>query len=136
MLSHSVLSSSSATPWTIAHQAPLFMGFPRQTYWSGLPFPFPGDLPDQGLNPGLLYYRQFSAFQADSLLTEPTGKLVYVCVYIYIHTHTYHILPNFMCVHIYIIYMYIYTYTHTKKKKKNTYISDHAVQLTESKFSD
>ena len=34
------------TPWTLAHQAPLFMGFPRQEYWSGLPFPPPGDLPD------------------------------------------------------------------------------------------
>ena len=34
------------TPWTVAHQAPLSMGFPRQEYWSGLPFPPPGDLPD------------------------------------------------------------------------------------------
>ena len=39
------------TPWTIAHQAPLCMGFPRQEYWSGLPFPFPGDLPDPGIEP-------------------------------------------------------------------------------------
>ena len=36
-----------ATPWTVAHQAPLSMGFPRQEYWNGLPFPSPGDLPDQ-----------------------------------------------------------------------------------------
>ena len=36
-------------PWTIAHQAPLSMGFPRQEYWSGLPFPSPGDLPDSGI---------------------------------------------------------------------------------------
>ena len=37
------------TPWTVAHQAPLSMGFPRQEYWSGLPFPSPGDLPEPGI---------------------------------------------------------------------------------------
>ena len=36
------------TPWTVAHQAPLSFGFPGQEYWSGLPFPSPGDLPDLG----------------------------------------------------------------------------------------
>ena len=40
------------TPWTVARQAPLFMGFSRQEYWSGLLFPFPGDLPDPGTEPG------------------------------------------------------------------------------------
>ena len=40
-----------ATPWTVAHQAPLSMGFPRQEYWSGLPRPSPGDLPDPGIEP-------------------------------------------------------------------------------------
>ena len=39
------------TPWTIAYQAPLSMGFSRQEYWSGLPFPSPGDLPDPGIEP-------------------------------------------------------------------------------------
>ena len=39
------------TPWTIAHQAPLSMGFSRQEYWSQLPFPSPGDLPDPGIKP-------------------------------------------------------------------------------------
>ena len=39
------------TPWTAAHQAPLSVGFPRQEYWSGLPFPSPGDLPDPGIEP-------------------------------------------------------------------------------------
>ena len=39
------------TPWTVAHQAPLSMGFSRQEYWSGLPFPTPGDLSDQGIEP-------------------------------------------------------------------------------------
>ena len=38
-----------ATPWTVAYQAPLSMGFSRQEYWSGLPFPPPGDLPDPGI---------------------------------------------------------------------------------------
>ena len=40
-----------ATPWTIAHQAPWSMGFSRYEYWSGLPFPSPGDLPDPGIEP-------------------------------------------------------------------------------------
>ena len=40
-----------ATPWTIAHQAPLSMGFSRKEYWTGLPFPSPGDLPDPGIEP-------------------------------------------------------------------------------------
>ena len=40
-----------ATPWTIAHQAPLSMGFSRQEYWSGLTFPSPGELPDPGMKP-------------------------------------------------------------------------------------
>ena len=57
------------TPWTAAHQAPLSMKFSMQEYWSGLPFPFPGDLPDPGLEPGS------PALQEDSLLSEPPGKL-------------------------------------------------------------
>ena len=43
------------TPWTVAHQAPLSMGFFRQESWSGLAFPSPGDVPDQGLNPCFLW---------------------------------------------------------------------------------
>ena len=49
MLSPSVISDS--LPWTVAHQAPLSMGFFRQEYWSGLQFPHPGELPDQGIEP-------------------------------------------------------------------------------------
>ena len=45
------VASDSATPWTVALQALLSMGFPRQEYWSGLPFPSPGDLPDPGIEP-------------------------------------------------------------------------------------
>ena len=56
------------TPWTVAHQAPLSMGFSRQEYWSGLPCPFPVDLP----NPGIKIVSP--ALQADSLLLEPPGK--------------------------------------------------------------
>ena len=41
-----------ATPWTVAHQAPPSMEFSRHEYWSGLPFPSPGDLPDPGIGPG------------------------------------------------------------------------------------
>ena len=52
------------TPWTVAHQAPLSMGFSRQEYWSGLPFLSSGDLPDPGIEPGS------PALQADDLLTE------------------------------------------------------------------
>ena len=54
-LSHVQLSS---TPWTVAYWVPRSMGFSRQEYWSGLPFPSPGDLPNQGSNLGLLYCRQ------------------------------------------------------------------------------
>ena len=50
MLSSSVVSNS-ATPWTVAQQAPLSKGFSRQGYWSALPCPSPGDLPDPGVNP-------------------------------------------------------------------------------------
>ena len=45
------MSDSFATPWTIARQAPLFMGFPKQEYWNGLPFPSPGGLPNPGIKP-------------------------------------------------------------------------------------
>ena len=47
-----------ATPWTVAHQAPPSMEFSRQEYWSGLPFPSPGDFPGPEIEPGLLYCRQ------------------------------------------------------------------------------
>ena len=45
------MSASFATQQTVAHQTPLYMGFPRQEYWSGLPFPSPGNLPNQGIKP-------------------------------------------------------------------------------------
>ena len=57
-----------ATPWTIAYQGPLSTGFSRQEYWSGLQFPSPGNLPNQGIEPGS------PSFQADALPSEPPGK--------------------------------------------------------------
>ena len=57
-----------ATPWTVAYQAAPSMGFSRQEYWSGLPFPSPGDLPNPGIEPGS------PALQTDVLLSEPPGK--------------------------------------------------------------
>ena len=56
------------TPWTVAHQAPPSMGFSRQEYWSGLPFPSPGHLSDPGIEP------RSPALQADALTSEPPGK--------------------------------------------------------------
>ena len=63
--SHSVMPDS-VTPWTVALQASLFMEFSRQEYWSGLPL---WDLPDPGIEPGS------PTLQADSLLSEPPGKI-------------------------------------------------------------
>ena len=45
------MSDASATPWTVAHQVPLSVGFPRQEHWSGLPVPSPEDLPGPGIEP-------------------------------------------------------------------------------------
>ena len=55
-------------PWTVAHQAPPSTGFSRQEYWSGLPFPSPGDLPDPGIEP------RSPTLQADALTSAPPGK--------------------------------------------------------------
>ena len=54
LFSRYILSDSCVTRWTVACQAPLSMGFPRQEYWSGLPFPSPGDLPYPGNNKRLI----------------------------------------------------------------------------------
>ena len=62
LFSHSVMSNSFVTPWTLPHQAPLPMGFSRWDYWSGLPFPVPGCLPDPEMEP------MSPALQVDSLL--------------------------------------------------------------------
>ena len=63
--------SLQSIPWTVTSQPPLSMRFPRQEYWSGLPFPSPGELPDQRIESVSLVT---PALQADSLPREPTGK--------------------------------------------------------------
>ena len=59
-----------AAPWTVAYQAPPSMGFSRQEYWNGLPFPSPGDLPDPGIKP------RSPALEADALTSEPPEKIL------------------------------------------------------------
>ena len=61
-----------AAPWTVAYQASPSMGFSRQEYWSGLPFPSAGDLPDPGIEPGS------PALEADALTSEPPGKTLFI----------------------------------------------------------
>ena len=62
------MSDCFAIPWTVAYQSPLSMGFSRQDYWSELPFPSPGDLPNPGMEPA-------SPILADGFFTtEPPGK--------------------------------------------------------------
>ena len=70
VLSASVMSDS-ATPWTVAWQAPLSMEFSRQEYWHGLPFPTPADLPNPGIEPGSL---ASPALMGKFLTSEPPGK--------------------------------------------------------------
>ena len=64
------------TPWTVARQAPLSLGISRQEYWSGLPFPSPGDLPDPGIK------LRSPILQVDSLPSEPAGIPRYLSAYI------------------------------------------------------
>ena len=63
-----LMSNSFATLWTIAHKSPLSVGFPRQEYWSGLPFPSPGYLPDPGIEP------VSPALAGGFFITEPPVK--------------------------------------------------------------
>ena len=86
------------------------MEFSKQEYWSGLPFPSPGDLPNPGIEPGL------SALQADSLPVEPPGKSKYKIYFIYIYIlHIYIKLYN-------LYYLYKYIYIYTKYKIRNILI--------------
>ena len=106
LLSHSVVSSF-ATPWTVAHQAPLSMGFPRQEYWSGLPFPSPGDLPHPGIKlrspslasrfftttpPGkpfnFLPLIKFSLSANCTPTLQPTQTCIHTHTYTHTHTHS------------------------------------------------
>ena len=69
MFSGSVVSDFFPTPWSVAHPAPLSMGFPMQEYWSGLPFLSPGDLPDPEIE------LRSPELQANPLLSEPPGNI-------------------------------------------------------------
>ena len=85
--------SDSAAPWTVALQAPLSIGFPRQEYWSGLPCPLPRDLPDSGSNLSLLRW------QADSLPVSRLGALStrykVSNLIILVISHNWHYYPHF-----------------------------------------
>ena len=77
LFSHSILPNSFVTPWTLAHQAHPSLGFPRQEYWSGLPFYFPEYIPDPGIE------SRSAALLADSLPLSHQGSILYICTYIY-----------------------------------------------------
>ena len=86
LLSHVWLS---VTPWTVAHQAPLSMGFSRQEYWSGLPFLPPEDLFNPGIEPAS------PSLQADSLPSEPPGKAIYKYICFMFHVWSFNSLRFF-----------------------------------------
>ena len=86
-----------ATPWAVALQAPSSMGFPRQEYWSGLPFPSPGDLPDPGIKPTSL---TSLALQADSYLDPLLALQSYYTWMIFLH------------ILLYFVYMYGHYFYH------------------------
>ena len=66
-----------ATPWTVAHQAPPSMEFSRQEYWSGLPFPSPGDLPNPGIGPGS------PTSHSGTLPSEPPGNPTHIIPFLF-----------------------------------------------------
>ena len=103
MLSHFSLVRLFAILWTIAHQAPWSMIFSSQEYWIGFPFHSPGDLPDQGIEPGSpilqadFFFFLMWNFKKKSLLSLLQYCFYYICVCVCV------------CIYIY-IYMYIYIY--------------------------
>ena len=94
MLSHSVVSDSLIS-WTVACQVPLSMGFSRQEYWSGLPFPTLGDFPHPGMEPGS------PALQADSSPSEPPGKPISIYLSIYMYSSLSIYIHSFLSLYIY-----------------------------------
>ena len=99
MLSHVKLF---ATPWTVAHQDPMSLGFSRQEYWTGLPCPPPGDPPNPGIEPAPNHAFCAPTLQADCLPAEPLGKpLLLVFTYSLIfHSTLYRILVEFTFRHL------------------------------------
>ena len=89
MLSHSVGSDFFATPWTVAHQAPLSMGFPRQEYWCVLQLPTPGDLRNPGIKPISLEFPELaegffttSTTWEDYIMHKLTKYMLISCLYL------------------------------------------------------
>ena len=78
-----------ATLWTEAYQAPLSMGFSRQEYWSGLPFPSPGDLPDPGIEPGS---SSNCCFLTCVQISQEAGQVVW-------YSHLFQNFPQFLVIH-------------------------------------
>jgi len=85
-----------ATPCTVACQAPPSMGFSRQEYWSGLPFPSPGDLPNPGIKP------RSPTLQADYLPSEPSGKPIIINKLYYFKSDYF---ETFLKLHFHFIYL-------------------------------
>ena len=77
------VTPNSATPWTVAHQAPLSMGFSRQEYCSGLPIPSPGDLPNPGMNLDLPHYKQV-LYHLSHQGSQPTDYFITVLEMLYL----------------------------------------------------
>ena len=95
-----------ATLWTVAHQAHLSMGFYKSEYWSGLPWPPPGDLP----NPGIELVSLMSPAMSDEpFTTSTTWEVIYLSIYT--HTHTYIHVNKYtnLCI---ICDIYVHTYIH------------------------
>ena len=93
------------TPWTVAHQAPLSMGFPRLEYWSRLPFPSPGDLPEPGIEPSLLHLLHW---QVDSLPSEPPRKPTLLVAKVIYKPCQVNQIIYWLIDYIYILYIHIY----------------------------
>ena len=106
LLSCYVMSDSFVTPWTISHQVPLSMGFSRQEYWSKLPFPSPGDLPNLGIQP---VSPVSPALAGGFLAPEPPGTShkkewdIYIYIYIYTTFVSIHLLMDTLHNHVLVI---------------------------------
>ena len=94
LFNRTVVSDSFGTPWAVTHKAPLSVGFPRQEYWSGLPFPSPGDFPNPGIELGSPALQAF-------FTTKPPGKpqclpLVYGKPYILDAVHLWDVYSKYL----------------------------------------
>ena len=98
------LSHFFAILWTVVHQAPLCMGFSRQEYWSGLPCPLPGDLPDLGMEPVSVispalangFFTTSTTWEVHCGLHIQVFKYICVCVCVYIYIYIYIYICKYM----------------------------------------